>query len=466
MLTQAELEGDIGHKIKTLRDMAELIAKEGDRPFTANEKEKMDILKREIEECNVALQDRVETDERLDEISLRVDTLGQPVKGLGNKPPSVPATARQDMSAAHSSPQPHEQGSGMPQSFKRGGKMKAFKEGEEEIAYRSGMWLVASLGNERAFRWCNRNDIAVRAMSEGVNAAGGVLVHDEMSQRIIDLRENYGVFRREATIEPMASDVKHISRQTGGLTASFAGEGDTLNESQSTWDSIMLVAKKLYTRTRLSSELDEDSVIDIADRFVIDVARALALKEDQCGFNGDGTALYGGIQGLCTRLAAATTSLSYINASTNDDTFAEVIIDDMERMVTYLPEYVTEPKWYCSRICWGTVFQRLAFALAGNTAANFQDGIQRTWFGYPVVISQVLPKVLTSLDNEVMFLFGDLSLACTLGDRRGIRIAKSEEIHWDTDEIGLKATERVDMVAHDIGDATIAGPIVGLIGNA
>jgi HK97 family phage major capsid protein len=125
------------------------------------------------------------------------------------------------------------------------------------------MWLAAANGDEKAFRWCQNQDMEVRAMSEGVNTKGGVLVPDELSQRIIDNRESYGVMRQNAYIEPMGSDVKNISRQTGGNTAYFVGEGADLTESDAAYDNVKLVAKKLAVSTRISSELEEDADIDV-----------------------------------------------------------------------------------------------------------------------------------------------------------------------------------------------------------
>jgi HK97 family phage major capsid protein len=52
-----------------------------------------------------------------------------------------------------------------------------------------------------------------------------------------------------------------------------------------------------------------------------------------------------------------------------------------------------------------------------------------------------------------------------MGTRRGITIATSEHIYFETDEIGIRGTERFDINVHDIGDTTNAGPIVALIGE-
>ena len=54
--------------------------------------------------------------------------------------------------------------------------------------------------------------------------------------------------------------------------------------------------------TKYSNELNEDAVLNIGDDLAGEIAYAFALKEDQCGFLGDGTSTYGGIVGVTTAL--------------------------------------------------------------------------------------------------------------------------------------------------------------------
>jgi HK97 family phage major capsid protein len=75
-----------------------------------------------------------------------------------------------------------------------------------------------------AEKFCSEHGIQVtRAMSEGVNESGGYLVPEEFGNDLIDLREQYGVFRRNAKMVPMSSDTRSDPRRTGGLTAYFVG---------------------------------------------------------------------------------------------------------------------------------------------------------------------------------------------------------------------------------------------------
>ncbi|MDB5353603.1 MAG: hypothetical protein JWN24_56 [Phycisphaerales bacterium] len=112
--------------------------------------------------------------------------------------------------------------------------------------------------------------------------------------------------------------------------------------------------------------------------------------------------------------------------------------------------------------------QRLAVAAGGNRVAEVIDTPhQKSFLGYPVAISQVMPKV--SAINQVVCLLANLRLGARLGDRRMTTIQMSEHAlnAFEQDEVVIRGTERFDIVVHDVGNnAGTAGPIVGLITGA
>lgn len=349
----------------------------------------------------------------------------------------------------------------------RSGKLKAFAGANgEERAYRSGQWLRAMVfGDTLAEQWCHNHGMNLRnALSTGDNSKGGYLVPEEFSQAVIDLREAYGIFRRECRTVPMGSDTLVIPRRRSGASVAFIGENALMSESTNpTWSQVRLTAKKLGALALVPSELAEDSVIDLAEWLAEEFAYEFALKEDQCGFNGDGTQTYGGMTGVRT---AILTLAGAVDAATNHDTFAEIDAGDLTRVMAALPEYARpNAKWYCSAVCDDLVFGRLKAAAGGNDIQAIEGGYQRRYLGYPIVVSQVLPTVQTDLSDVAMLLFGDLSKAATLGNRRGISTVMSSERYLEYDQIAVRAIERFDINVHDVGDATTAGPIVALIGD-
>lgn len=358
----------------------------------------------------------------------------------------------------------------------RSGILKAFKgEGAEEAAYRSGMFFLATCAKdgfqrENAKQWCDANGLAItKYQGENINTTGGFLVPTEFESAIIDLREEYGTFRQEARVRPMSSDSMTIPRRASGVTAYYVGENSSITESQKGWDQVTLSAKKLACLIRVSTELSEDAVIGVADDLAQEMAYAFAVAEDAAGWTGDGTSTYGGIQGVKPRFVAVLSSSGSgaVDGVSGHDTFAEMDATDIATLIARLPKYAERnAKFYMSMACWGLVFQRLASAAGGVTIGELTGGkIARQYLGYPVVIDQTLPTSTGDLSDLPMFYFGDLSLAASMGTRRGITVKTSEDRYLEYDQIGIQATERFDIVVHDIGSSSAAGPLVAMMGE-
>lgn len=345
----------------------------------------------------------------------------------------------------------------------------------EERAYRFGQFALATLwGNEKAFEWCKEHGIMLaRAASEGVNSAGGFLVPEEFSLEIIDLRDQYGMFRRLCTPFPMGRDTMTVPRREGGLTAYAVGEGAATTQSQMGWGNVRLTANKWGVLTLMSSELDEDAAVNIGDILVGEIAYAFAIAEDTSGFSGDGSATYHGIRGFLQLFAdqiaaGASTYKGAIDAASGHDTFLEIDGTDLASLMGALPQYCYlrgSPSFYCSQYAWATVFQRLMIAAGGISKSDVTGRVEYRYLGFPVEITPAMPVTTGDLSDKAMLLFGDIGLAAAFGDRRGMAVARSTEYKFAEDQIAIKATERFDINIHDIGSTTVAGPVVALMGE-
>jgi HK97 family phage major capsid protein len=356
----------------------------------------------------------------------------------------------------------------IPASARRGN-LKAFKGAEaERDAYSCGQFIAATLfGSDRAKEWCNANGVQVikAAHSTTDNSKGGFLVPDPMEAAIIRLVEEYGSFRRNVRVYPMPNGSTRVPKRSGGFTPYYVGENTAITASDLAFQSVSLVAKKLGVLTQISSELLEDSIIQLADLLATEFAYALAVAEDAAGFLGDGTATYGGITGLEGGLDAG----ALVTTASNVDTFGELTIGTVDAAVGKLARYPgIMPKWYMHSSCWSNAFERLAFAAGGNSTTNFNAGMGLSFKGYPVEFVQSLPKGIdtTDLSGEIFAYFGDLSMTAAMGDSRGITIASDSSKYFAEDALAVRCTERFDINVHDVGDANIAGAMVGLKFNA
>lgn len=343
--------------------------------------------------------------------------------------------------------------------------LKAFQgKDAESAAYLAGQFLLATIGqSKKSSRWCKDHGVDTRfrgAMKESDNSLGGYLVPIEMERAIIALREERGVLRREAAIVPMASDTFHMPRRATGVTAYWVGERTEITDSNPTLNNIELTVKKLAALVRMSSEVNEDTVISLADFITTEMAYAFADKEDLAGFNGDGTSTYGGIVGLKNALAAG----SEYEAIAGNTAFSTLDMADFESMVGKLPMYALQnAKWFISRAGWAASMQRLLDAAGGNNMGNLGAGAGPMFLGFPVVWSQVMNSTLTAqTSTEGLCYFGDPRQTIKFGSRRGMSIATTTDRYFETDEIGIKATERVDIVVAEPGDASNPGSMIGL----
>jgi HK97 family phage major capsid protein len=355
----------------------------------------------------------------------------------------------------------------------RFGQLRAFRGPNANAdAYRSGKWLLATvMRNPEARQWCRDHGVAImrdteaRVQTEGVSSAGGFLVPTEMERAIIDLREQYGMFRANARIMPMSSDHMLIPRRSGGVTAYFVGETTEITASDKSWNQVELTAKKLGALTRMSTDLSEDAIINIADDLAQEMAWAFAKKEDECGLDGDGTNTYGGIIGIRTRFVDGNHTAGQDAGTTPYTAWSHgTLADEVITLMSLLPAYATaRAKWYINPAGKAGLLDRIALEAGGNTTQNIAAGAQPSFAGYPIVTSAAMPSAPTN--GTVAFLFGDLSLSTTFGDRRGITIKVSTERYIEYDQIGIQATERFCIVNHDLGDTSTAGPIVASVGT-
>jgi HK97 family phage major capsid protein len=329
-----------------------------------------------------------------------------------------------------------------------------------EQAYGFGKLLQAEIfKNDEARSWLKERGLYTKAQVEGVGTSGGVLVPDEWLNTIINLKEQFGVFAKYAQKVPMNRDSKNVPRRTGGLTAYFVGEGALPSESSLTWDNAQLSAKKIMTLTRISTELSEDAMTNIADWIAGEIAYACASKEDDCGFLGDGTLTYGGIQGLKTLFV---TNTAGVYTATGHTTFDALTMKDITLWMGYLPQFaLPNAKFYCSQTFFSSVFLQLAGTGGGNTLRTIADGMGYQFLGRPVVISQKLPTT-ASVTGSLVAYYGDLEKAAMFADKRQVTIKRSNERHFDTDQVGIAGKERFDIVVHDVGTSSIIGPLVAL----
>jgi HK97 family phage major capsid protein len=347
-------------------------------------------------------------------------------------------------------------------------RVRAFKGHDaEQRAERVGNWFKALTGHEASKKWCIENGVALtKATNESLNVTGGFLAPADFDAQIISVRETFGAFRAGAEIRPTRSDGQVRPRRIGGLTANFVTEGGSIPESSFQLDAVETAQKKFAILGRASAEMFEDSAADLGEFLTSEIGYAFAAKEDDVGFNGDGTSTYVGISGLATKLVGLKSAVA---AASGHNTFLTLDTTDIANLMAgVLATAIPGAAWYTSATGYAQTICRLAAASGGLVATMRPDGtISASFLGFPVRFSGKLPDVSTSLTGKAMLFFGNLGMSSVLVERQQQTIvAISHSRALDTDQILVRGVQRCDIINHTVGDTSTRGAVAMLVGTA
>lgn len=129
-----------------------------------------------------------------------------------------------------------------------------------------------------------------KALGEGTGSAGGYLVPEEYLGEVKDRITARAIVRRAgATVYPMATDTLNVPKVTGGATAYWVGENAQITSSDETFDQLQLVAKLLAAMVKVSNQLLSDASPSAEAAIRRDIAKVIALAEDNAFIAGTGT---------------------------------------------------------------------------------------------------------------------------------------------------------------------------------
>jgi HK97 family phage major capsid protein len=200
-----------------------------------------------------------------------------------------------------------------------------------------------------------------------------------------------------------------------------------------------------------------------ADAITYELAYAIETVIDRVAFNGTGVSADGGMTGVLTAIVDGSHAAGAVVAGVNNDTLAEFTVADFASVIAALPSYAhSAAQWICSPQVWALVMCRLSATAGGPLSL----GGQPSFMGYPVTLTPAMPTGTGATDYTGLpvALFGDASMAGMFGERRSIRVAKSDSPYFEYDVVEFRASTRMDCVWHNLGDGSTAGAVVALIG--
>jgi HK97 family phage major capsid protein len=275
-----------------------------------------------------------------------------------------------------------------------------------------------------------------KSVSEGVAADGGFTVSEEFDAAIASYAAEESVVRSRAYVVTMKKLTKKLpkldqgSSVFGGVTMAWADEAEAATPSSPKFKQVVLTAHKMIGLTTASSEILEDSDVDMANYLVQLFGMAAVHFEDTAFLTGDGDAKPTGIistLGACPvvkRAVANQVSDADMKALKNKVP-ASLRKNGVYIMDTTAIEYVEGLKDTTGRPLW---------------QPSISEGRLPTYGGYPVVETEKLSTLGTKGD----VVFANLGLGYAIGDRRGLEVAASIHSKFNTDEIEFRLTKRVD----------------------
>ena len=272
-------------------------------------------------------------------------------------------------------------------------------------------------------------------VQEETNAGKGTeTVPTPLDTEIHRIRDAAGVARQLFRHIPMTSKTLDLPTVTGDPTVIFgAAEFSTPSNSGVTFGQEQLVAKKLIALDKVSSELSQDSAVELFSVLVELFGEAIARSEDNEIFNGTG-ATFSGV------FATASATVQPVSAS-----FAGIDYDDVVDLMHAVDTNLIFEGTFCFH---PEILKQLRKIKDANDNPIWQPGMQAgapgTILGRPYVLANQMPS--TDGDDKDAMWYGVPKRFGIIGDSRALEIKFSEEAGYLDDSRYLRVIERLAFV--------------------
>lgn len=308
--------------------------------------------------------------------------------------------------------------------------MKAFIEAQKAAAIKDkeiidkGTPAVHTNDESKAF--VNR---VIEAVSVGTSFAG--TVPTEIASEIVRKRDLLAVIRGLSTVHQASGDYK-ITVEGQGVTVAYTAEGAAIADSTPDVSVLTLSSYKIAALVKASKEVLQDPAVNVQAYITDMIAKGISDFEENEFINGTGSS-NNHITGILTTMSLVANKGQVITAANASAlTWADVAKIDAV-LGAYAPN---------ATLVMG--------AETANAIRLLQDGGGHYIFpqneslsnvlGHPVRISKYMPKIATGAS---VIVAGDFSYY-HIADRAGMDLQVLTELYAANDQVGLKATERLD----------------------
>lgn len=307
----------------------------------------------------------------------------------------------------------------MPLTGKPGAPVSEEKTGRASAEYEKAFWSNMRGGH-------NAPDIR-NALHIGSDSEGGILAPDEFEKKLVQGLTEQNIFRSLCTVIKTSSGDRKIPVVAATGTANWVDEEATYPESDDAFGLVTIGAYKLATMIRVSEELLNDSVFNVATYIANEFARRIGTKEEEAFIVGTGSDKPRGFLMDCT------------GPDTGDA--GKITFDEVFDLYYSLKAPYRKNSTFIMNDSTVKAIRKLKTANGDYLwQPSATAGTPDTIMNRPVVTSAFMPAI--EQGNPAM-AFGDFSYYW-IADRQGRAFKRLNELYAATGQVGFMASQRVD----------------------
>lgn len=272
---------------------------------------------------------------------------------------------------------------------------------------------------------------------EATAADGGYLVPDVTRPEILRLMEEFGAGRSDFRTLPMGkSAVLKTPRKLTGATVTRTAENTAITDAKVTLDYITLTASKVAAIVAISSELDEDSIVDMGSYINELLGESFAEEEDGQYYAGTGSPF----TGLFNTSTTYGNKIEVVGASS-------ITYDNLVDCVYSIKSnYLNGAVWRMHR----TVYAQICKIKDDNgnpIVVAPADPVKASMFGYPIRLIEKAPTAATVTAGMPLIVLG-AGRHSIIGLKRDLTVKILTEATVDgvnlaeNDLVGVRVTKR------------------------
>lgn len=303
-----------------------------------------------------------------------------------------------------------------------GGDGKA-QDSEFEAKHRDALREYMAYGTLPSGFKAGSEGVEVKAMSTDVNPDGGYLVRPELSNLIVTRIFETSPVRQVANVQRTGAKSIDVLIDDNEAAARWVGEGASGGETDTPeLGQKVIAAHKIEADPRLTTEMIEDSYLDVESWLAGKVADKFARTQNSAFVNGDGVNKPRGFLTYPAQASSGTYERGKIN-QVNMGAASTLDADGLISVQNAVKEaYQAGASWGMKRATFGKALQLKgsdSYYFSPVLLANGQASLQL--LGKPVTFMDDMPAVGA---NALAVVYADFGTVYTVLDRVGLQILR------------------------------------------